>query len=113
MRTAPATAGVVSIPLLDLRRRPAHTAEMRSQLILGEIVDVLARTQAGRWLEVRNRSDGYSGWVRAWGLVPASAARARRWSARARHVVRVLNAAARTGPGRGLAVSPLVWQSRL
>src|SRR6267378_2656747 len=105
--------GVVTIPLLDLRRRPDHASEMCSQLLLGEGVDVLARADAGRWLRVRNHADGYRGWVRSWGLVLASRPRARAWVRLARHRVNVLGTELRTAPGGGGTVSPLVWNSRV
>jgi hypothetical protein len=113
MRDRARGAGVVSIPLLDLRRSPRHTAEMRSQLLLGEVVDVLASALSGRWLEVRNWTDGYRGWVRSWGLIEASRLRAGRWERRARHRVRALRAEVRTRPGGGTSVSPLPWRARL
>ena len=106
-------AAVVSLPVLDLRHAPDHRSELGSQLLLGEVVDVLAQVQRGRWLRVRGRLDGYPGWARAWGLVPTNPARASRWLARARHEVRVTRSEARTGARSGEVVSPLPWRSRL
>jgi hypothetical protein len=70
--------GVVSLAALDLRPRPEHRSELRSQLLLGEVVRVVGVATGGAWWRVLNRSDGYDGWVRAWGVVGASAVRARR-----------------------------------
>ena len=87
MSPARATHAVVAHPSLDLRPRPDHRAELGSQLLMGEVVRVLAAAGAGAWLRVRNQADGYEGWVRAWGLVPCGAARARRWQASAQWLV--------------------------
>jgi len=106
--------GVVSLAALDLRRRPDHRSEMLSQLLLGEVVDVLERPRRRPgWWRVRGRGDGYAGWVRTWGLIPASAARVRRWERAATARVCVPVAAASALPGRGAAVSPLFLNSRL
>ncbi|MGH7742262.1 MAG: NlpC/P60 family protein [Candidatus Eiseniibacteriota bacterium] len=106
-------AGVVGLPLLDLRREPDHASELLSQMLLGEVADVIAESGRGRWLRVRGWLDGYAGWVRSWGLVRATPARCRRWLKRARHQVRVLHAELRSGPRGGIAVSPLLWRSRV
>ena len=105
--------GVVSLPVLDVRHQPDHAGELASQLLLGEVVDVLGAASRGRWLRVRGRLDGYAGWVRAWGLVLASPARSRRWLARARHQVRAVRAEALGAPRSSSVVSPLPWRSRL
>jgi hypothetical protein len=106
-------AGVVSLPVLDLRHRPDHASELASQLLLGEVVDVLAEGERGRWLRVRGRQDGYAGWVRAWGLVLTTPARSRRWLARARYQVRAVRAEALSAPRSSSVVSPLPWRSRV
>jgi hypothetical protein len=106
-------SGVVSLPVLDLRREPDHGSELASQLLLGEVVDVLAQADRGRWLRVRGQFDGYAGWARAWGLVLASPERSKRWLARARHRVRVVRAEALVGPRSAGVVSPLPWRSRV
>jgi cell wall-associated NlpC family hydrolase len=108
-----AGAAVVSLPVLDLRREPDHASELASQLLLGEAVDVLGRSAGGRWLRVRGRLDGYSGWARAWGLVLASRARVARWLALARHQVVAMHTEALTDARSGGVVSPLHWRSRV
>jgi len=67
---------VVCLPVLDLRREPAHAAELGSQLLLGETVHMRGQARDTGWVRVRNDADEYEGWVRTWGLVPASAVRA-------------------------------------
>ena len=104
---------VVSLPLLDVRAEPRHAAELGSQLLMGETVELVTRSPREGWLRVRNEADGYTGWVRAWGLVAATRARARRWRRLARGVVAAPSASVRAGRGRGLAVSPVYLGSRL
>lgn len=53
--------GIVLLPLIPLRKTAAETSEMTSQLLFGEIVDILESTE--RWLFVQNQSDKYCGWV--------------------------------------------------
>ena len=112
-RAARPTHGVVSLPALDLRTEPRHAAELGSQLLMGEVVRLLGRGPDGGWVRVRNEADGYTGWVRAWGLVEANAARVGRWRDRAKGVVSVPLAQVRTGKGSGAAVSPVFFGDRL
>jgi hypothetical protein len=104
---------VVCAATLDLRRAPDHASELRSQLLLGEVVRVLAASRDGRWWRVENAADGYRGWARAWGLVGASRARARSWLTRSRVRVVCARAEVRARAGSGLLVSPLPWNSRV
>lgn len=107
------THGVVSLPALDLRLEPSHRAELGSQLLLGEVVGRLSANRDGTWWRVESLTDGYRGWVRAWGIVPASAARAKRWSAAATGTVAqpVIHASARRDGG--IAVGPLFLGGRV
>ena len=107
------THAVVTLPALDVRLEPRHAAELGTQLLLGEVVRVLGRGPGTGWVRVRNAADGYAGWVREWGLVPASAARAMRWRERARAVVGVPVAQVLTGPGRGASVTPVFFGNRV
>jgi len=104
---------VVSLPLLDVRAEPRHAAELGSQLLLGETVVLVSRRSRDGWVRVRNEADGYVGWVRGWGLVPATRARAVSWRRRARGVIAVAAACVRSGPGRGVSVSPVYLGGRL
>jgi cell wall-associated NlpC family hydrolase len=101
----PASQGVVRLAALDLRARPDHRGELKSQLLMGEVVRFRSATRDRRWWRVENRTDGYTGWVRTWGLVPASAARAAVWRRKARTRIVVPFAEVRAGRRRD---SPLL-----
>lgn len=115
------THAVVSLPILDLRPEPRHGSELRSQLLMGETVRLLPGRPREGWVRVRNEADGYPGWVRGWGLVPATAARAARWRKLATGrigvpmaLVLALPGKGRTTPARGAAtVSPVFFGDRL
>lgn len=111
--TARPAAAVVAQAALDLRRHPDHRSEMRSQLLTGETVRVLRGSRDGQWLEVRNQADGYRGWVRSWGLVPATAARAERWRRRATARVVVPAAEVTALPNSETRVGPLFFNARV
>jgi cell wall-associated NlpC family hydrolase len=113
MTAARATHGVVTLPVLDVRPEPAHAAELVSQLLMGETVKLLGRSRDGGWLRVRNEADGYSGWVRAWGVVEASSARVARWRRMARGRIGVPMAVIHSGRGTGASVSPVFFGDRL
>ncbi len=104
-----ATRAVVTLPALDLRLEPRHAAELGSQLLLGETVRVVGRSQEPGWVRVRNDADGYTGWVRAWGLVEATPARVARWQTLAKGVIAAPIAAIRSGRGTGATVSPVFF----
>lgn len=104
---------IVSLAALDLRRRPDHRSELTSQLLLGEVVRVLETSKDRRWWRVENQVDRYRGWVRTWGIVPASAAAARGWQKRARARIQVSHAELRSERSGGMLVSPLFWQGCL
>lgn len=108
MSTRP-PAGVVTLAAADLRRRPDHRSELRSQLLMGETVRVLERTASGQWWRVENHHDRYRGWVRSWGLLGVTASGAARWRRRARGRVRRLFAEVRERPAAGALVTPLFW----
>ncbi len=113
MTPATSTHAVVSLPVLDLRPEPRHAAELLSQLLLGETVELLGRRAREGWVRVRNEADGYAGWVRAWGLVPASKQRAARWRRLASGRVGVPMALVRARRGGGAGVSPVFFGDRL
>lgn len=108
-----ATHGVVAAAVLDVRRRPGHGQELTSQLLLGEIVRFLGSRGAGAWRRVEGLADGYRGWVRDWGLVAVTGARARSWADKAGARVTLASAEVRARPGRGALVSPLFLNSRV
>lgn len=103
---------VVALPALDVRRRPAHEAELGTQLMMGEVVRLLDPHHDRPWWKVEG-PDGYRGWARSWGLIRTTPSRARRWLTRARGRVRELYAEVRTERGRGALVSPLFWNGRV
>jgi hypothetical protein len=102
--------GVVCLPALDLRAAPDHRAEMGSQLLLGEVVRLGAARRG--WRRVTGLADGYSGWVREWGLVPAAPARVARWKRRATASLAVPLAWMRARPRGEIGVGPVFLGSR-
>ena len=107
------TFGLVTIAAADLRREPRHESELRSQLLLGEVVCLLGRATADRWIRVATEGDGYRGWVKTWGIVPADEAAARQWRRRAAHRV-VVPMASVVGEGWGAPVlTPAFLGARL
>jgi hypothetical protein len=53
--------GIVQASFIPVRKDPDSASEMTSQLLFGEIFDVHERNE--QWLLVRNRFDGYKGWI--------------------------------------------------
>ncbi len=53
--------GIVLIPLVPVRTAPAETAEMCTQLLFGERVELLEVQE--RWIRIRNMTDQYEGWA--------------------------------------------------
>lgn len=98
---------LVNLAALDLRRRPNHRAELRSQLLMGELVVCLASDRSRQWARVENLADGYRGWVRTWGLMPVTHAEALKWRRSARLRVSALHAQIHAVPGRNGLVSPV------
>jgi hypothetical protein len=80
---------------------------------MGEVVELLGSRARGGWFRVRNEADGYTGWVRAWGLALASRDRVAGWRRRARCRLGVPMATVLAGPGSGAAVSPVFFGDRL
>jgi cell wall-associated NlpC family hydrolase len=112
MRARP-THAVVSLAALDLRRRPEHRSEMRSQLLMGEVVRLVRSEAQAAWWLVEVGPERYRGWARAWGLIPASRARAERWRRLATATVSAGHAIVRERPARGAQVSPLFWRGHV
>ncbi len=57
--------------IIPVRKSAGDAAEMVSQLLFGDVVDVLAEDR--HWRHVRNQADGYEGWVDRKLLLPADA----------------------------------------
>ncbi len=53
--------GIVQASFISMRKDPASQSEMTSQLLFGEIFEILERNK--QWMLVRNRYDGYEGWI--------------------------------------------------
>ncbi|HET9570225.1 MAG TPA: C40 family peptidase [Bacteroidales bacterium] len=53
--------GILSLPVLPIRSEPSERAEMTTQLLFGEQVEILEVHE--NWLLVRNQADGYEGWA--------------------------------------------------
>jgi cell wall-associated NlpC family hydrolase len=54
--------GVCCVPVSPLRASPAHQSEMVSQLLFGELVNVIEKGE-NKWLKVRCQFDSYEGWI--------------------------------------------------
>ena len=54
------SSGICTQPLLPLRSDPSEQSEMISQLLFGELFEVLE--EHGSWSKIRNLSDDYQGW---------------------------------------------------
>lgn len=55
------STGILMLPLLPLRSEPSERAEMTTQLLFGELFEILE--VKGSWSLIRNRLDGYEGWA--------------------------------------------------
>lgn len=53
--------GIVLLPVVPMRAQNMETSEMTSQLLYGELVEIIE--SMGSWLFVRNLIDNYEGWV--------------------------------------------------
>lgn len=71
--------------VIDIRHEPSNAAERTSQVLFGEPVEILRRSDD--WAFVRSR-DGYLGWTHARPLRPVSAEAAHDWSSTITHIVR-------------------------
>ena len=54
--------GITTPAYIPLRGEASHTGEMTSQLLFGEIFDVIEKGPSS-WSRVRNPYDGYEGWI--------------------------------------------------
>lgn len=61
---------IVLLPIIPVRLTDSETSEMVSQLLYGELVEILESKQ--RWTHIRNLSDDYQGWVDHKMLIPMS-----------------------------------------
>lgn len=104
---------VVNVSAADVRKEPAHEAEMLTQALLGTALSIEDLADEGRWVRVRF-DDGYRGWIRSWLLAGMTEEAAESWSAHARFVVRALRADVLREPDpRAETVAPVVLLGRL
>ena len=52
---------VCKVPVAPLRAAPSDTAEISTQLLFGEHVEILEKTE--KWWRIRNAADNYEGWL--------------------------------------------------
>ena len=52
---------IVLLPIIPVRLNDSETSEMVSQLLYGELVEIVESKE--RWSKIRNLSDDYHGWV--------------------------------------------------
>lgn len=53
--------GICRVAVAPLRTEPSDRAEIASQLLFGDHVEIIAKTE--KWWQVRNAYDGYEGWM--------------------------------------------------
>ncbi|MEJ2881831.1 C40 family peptidase [Pedobacter sp. GR22-6] len=61
---------ICKVPVAPLRAEPSDKAEISTQLLFGEPIEVLQKTE--KWWQVRNAGDGYEGWVDFKQLAPVN-----------------------------------------
>jgi hypothetical protein len=69
--------GICPYSVVPLRSAPAHSSEMLSQLLFGELAEIL-ETRGKQWLRIRMFTDGCEGWVETsqlQGILPEDFAR--------------------------------------
>jgi len=54
--------GITPLAFIPVREEPGHASEMKSQLLFGEIFEVL-ETGPDNWILIQNEYDGYRGWI--------------------------------------------------
>jgi cell wall-associated NlpC family hydrolase len=65
---------ICHLSVVPVRKEPSDRSEMTTQLLLGDLVEILQ--EEGNWRLVRILTDGYTGWVDLKQLVPANDAEA-------------------------------------
>ncbi|WP_449438732.1 C40 family peptidase [Pedobacter steynii] len=53
--------GICRVAVAPLRSEPSDRAEIASQLLFGDHVEIISKTE--KWWQVRNAYDGYEGWM--------------------------------------------------
>ena len=116
-RDGPAGSAVVRASWAPGRDGPSHRAEMTTQWLCGQVLDVLE--EDGSWLRGRG-PDGYESWVGRGSLLRLSPARAEAWRREATAIslgVRLRDVdgggASLPGPGRAAPPRRLPWGARV
>ena len=55
--------GICLLSIIPVRKEPAHTAEMVTQVLFGELYKIIS--EADDWLRIQLSDDGYEGWISA------------------------------------------------
>jgi len=53
--------GIVTGPILNIRTYPDHRAEMRNQILFGEIFNITE--YLGKWIKIETFPDNFQGWI--------------------------------------------------
>lgn len=53
--------GLVTLPVVPLRASDSERSEMVSQLLFGELIEILEQSE--KWVFIKNSTDDYQGWV--------------------------------------------------
>ena len=102
---------IAASSVVDVRREPAHTSELRTQIVYGDAVEPLK--DEGEWMLVR-LDDGYVGWIRNWHLAALPASGYDAWLDQASFRVATNHAEVLEAPRtRALPVSDLVIGTRV
>jgi cell wall-associated NlpC family hydrolase len=100
------TKGLVTLSVANLRSRPAHSAELATQAILGTPLDILKKE--GDWALVQT-PDLYLAWVDAGGIIELSESDFQKWKSADKVIYTQLNGYAYSRPNEhSQVVSDLV-----
>ena len=62
---------VVAVPAAPVRRKARHQREMVSQLLFGELIEILESNDD--WVRIKSVADNYEGWCQPAHIMEASA----------------------------------------
>jgi gamma-D-glutamyl-L-lysine dipeptidyl-peptidase len=93
------THGLVRVSVANVRRTPAHAAELVTQAVMGWPVRLL-KEQSGWWL-VHTEPDGYLGWIEDLQLARVTPDERQAWESGPQGFVTVPHAAVREAPSEG------------
>ncbi len=54
---------ICHLSVAPVRKSPSDSAEMVTQLIFGDLCNIIGATEDGKWLNIRMEFDAYEGWV--------------------------------------------------